>query len=102
MGAPILLLGTVWRLSKFAAQVLGMPSASVKTTSVGMLRIVDVIGAIVTEFNIVIAESRVMMSTGRFLSGGLKVYQHTSPRFKLRPSPAHPARRRIRPERRAF
>ena len=43
--APMLLLGTVCRLSKFAAHVFGNPSASVKMTSVGMLRIVDVIGA---------------------------------------------------------
>jgi hypothetical protein len=48
IGAPMLLLGTVCRLSKFAAQVLGNPSALVKITSVGMLRMVDVIGATVT------------------------------------------------------
>jgi hypothetical protein len=46
-----------------------------------MLRIVDVIGATVTEFNTVIAESRVRISTGRFLSGVLKVYQQISPLF---------------------
>ena len=48
--SPMLLLGTVWRLSKFAAQVFGKPSSSVNTTSVGILRIVEVIGAMVTEF----------------------------------------------------
>jgi hypothetical protein len=55
--APMLLLGTVCRLSKFAAHVFGNPSASVKMTSVGMLRIVDVIGAIVTEFNTSVGDS---------------------------------------------
>jgi len=87
--SPMLLLGTVWRLSKFAAQVFGRPSSSVNTTSVGMLRIVEVIGAMVTEFSTPIAESRVIISTGRFLSGALKVYQQISPRFTMRPNPAH-------------
>jgi hypothetical protein len=54
----------------------------------GMLRIVDVMGAMVTEFSTVLAESRVSISTGRFLSGALKVYQQMSPRFTMRPSPA--------------
>jgi hypothetical protein len=80
----------VWRLSKFAAHVLGKPSACVSTTSVGMLRIVEVMGAMVTEFRMPIAESRVSISTGRFLSGVLKEYQQTSPRLTLRPNPAHP------------
>ena len=53
-----------------------------------MLRIVDVMGAIVTEFSTEIADSRVRINTGRFLSGALKVYQQTSPRFTMRPSPA--------------
>jgi hypothetical protein len=48
MQSPMLLLGTVWRLSKFTAQVLGKPSSFVKMTSVGMLRIVDVTGAMVS------------------------------------------------------
>jgi hypothetical protein len=48
-------------------------------TSVGMLRIVEVIGATVTECNTARAESRVRISTGRFLSGALNVYQQTSP-----------------------
>src|ERR1700722_11762794 len=75
---PILLLGTVWRLSKFTAQVVGNPSSSVKTTSVGILRIVEVMGATVTECSTTMAESRVRISTGRFLSGALNVYQQTS------------------------
>ena len=75
------------RLSKFAAQVFGNPSSSVKTTSVGILRIVEVMGATVTEFSTAIAESRVRIRTGRFLSGALNVYQHTSPRFTMLPSP---------------
>ena len=87
--SPMLLLETVWRLSKFAAQVFGRPSSSVNTTSVGMLRIVEVIGAMVTEFSTPIAESRVTISTGRLLSGALKVYQQISPRFTMRPNPAH-------------
>jgi hypothetical protein len=100
--APMLLSGTVCRLSKFAAHVFGNPSASVKITSVGMLRMVDVIGATVTAFNTPMAESRVRISTGRLLSGALNAYQHTSPRFTLRPSAVHRARRRIRRVRRAF
>jgi hypothetical protein len=45
MRSPTLPFGTVWSLSKFAAHVAGRPSSSVNTTSVGMLRILDVIGA---------------------------------------------------------
>jgi hypothetical protein len=45
-----LCFGTVCRLSKLAAQISGKPSSSVKTTSVGMLRIVELMGATVTEF----------------------------------------------------
>ena len=58
MQSPILLLGTVWRLSKFAAQVFGNPSSCVKTTSVGILRVEEVMGPSVTEFSTAIAESR--------------------------------------------
>jgi hypothetical protein len=87
MRSPILLLGTVWRLSKFAAQVSGNPSASVRMTSVGILRIVEVMGETVTECSTAIAESRVRISTGRFLSGVLNAYQQTSPRFTMYPSP---------------
>lgn len=47
MRSPMLIFGTVWRLSKFAAHVLGHPSSFVKTTSVGILRIVEVMGATV-------------------------------------------------------
>ncbi len=65
--SPIWLLGTVWRLSKFTAQVCGSPSSSVSTTSVGMLRTVEVSGAMVTEFRMAIADSRVRIRTGRLL-----------------------------------
>jgi hypothetical protein len=41
-------LSTLWRLSKFAAQIFGKPSSFVKTTSVGILRIVEVMGATVS------------------------------------------------------
>src|ERR1700733_7201984 len=99
MRVPIWDLFTVWRLSKFAAHVFGKPSASVRTTSVGMLRIVEVMGAMVTEFRMPIAESRVSISTGRFLSGVLKEYQHTSPRLTPRPNPALLPTRRTRRER---
>jgi hypothetical protein len=44
-------------LSKFTAQVVGNPSASVRTTSVGILRIVAVSGATATECSMLIAES---------------------------------------------
>lgn len=54
----ILLFGTDWILSKFASHVLGKPSASVSTTSVGILRIVEETGATVTECKIAMAESR--------------------------------------------
>lgn len=60
MQSPILLLGTVCRLSKFAAQVVGNPSASVRTSSVGMIRIVEVIGATVTECSTAINQIRVI------------------------------------------
>lgn len=86
MRLPILLLGTVWRLSKVAAHVPGRPSSFVKTTSVGMHRIVNVMGAIVTEFTTDRAESRVRINTARVLSGVFKEYRHTSPRFTRRPS----------------
>jgi hypothetical protein len=87
MRSPRLILGTVCRLSKFAAQVFGSPSSFVKRTSVGIFRIVDVIGATVTEFSTAMAVSGVRTSTGRFLSGALYVYQRTSPQFTTFPSP---------------
>ena len=101
IGALMFDLGTVWMLSKFAAQVSGRPSFVVSTTSVGMLRMVDVIGAMVTLFSTVIAESRVKMSTGRLLLGAGHVYQQTSPRFIKHPSLAGQSKRQIRPGRRA-
>jgi hypothetical protein len=41
----------------------------------------------VTECSTAMAESRVRIRTGRFLSGVLNVYQQTSPRFTMYPSP---------------
>src|SRR5258708_13531809 len=84
-------------LSRFAAQVSGSPSSVVSKTSVGILRIVDVMGATVTLFSTAIAESRVRISTGRRLLGAGNVYQQTSPRFNNGPNPVDRARRRIRP-----
>src|SRR5271163_1994875 len=98
IGALKLDLGTVWILSKLAAQVSGRPSWAVSTTSVGILRMVEVIGAMVTLFSTAIAESRVRMSTGRRLLGAGNVYQHTSPRCITRPSPARESSCRIRPQ----
>src|SRR5882757_1208738 len=84
-------------LSRFAAQVSGSPSSEVSKTSVGILRIVDVMGATVTLFSTAIAESRVKISTGRRLFGAGNVYQQTSPRFIDCPNPVDRAMRRIRP-----
>src|ERR1700735_2756806 len=82
-------------LSKFAAQVSGSPSSSVRTTSVGILRMVDVMGATVRLLSNVMAESRVRINTGRRLFGAGKLYQQTSPRFIPVPTPADRARNRI-------
>jgi len=54
-----------------AAQVFGNPWASVRTTSVGIPRIVGVMGATVTECSTATAESRVWIRTGCFLPGVL-------------------------------
>jgi hypothetical protein len=70
IGAPMFAFGTVCMLSKLAAQVSGSPSDAVSTTSVGILRIVDVMGAMVMLLSIAIAESRVRIKMGRRLSGG--------------------------------
>ena len=56
-------------LSKLAAQASGSPSDSVSTTSVGILRIVDVMGAMVMLLSIAIAQSRGRIRIGRRLSG---------------------------------
>src|SRR5690606_31355955 len=85
------------RLSRFTADSIKMPSSSgVKTTSVGMSRIVEVMGAMMMPVSTSSAESRVSTRTGRRLSGGRNVYQRTSPRFTmLPPTSAHFARHQI-------
>ena len=61
--------GIVCKLSKLAAQACAIPSSLVNTISVGIPRIVDVMGATVTAFNTPMAESRVNTNTGLRLSG---------------------------------
>src|SRR5580658_2768563 len=99
ISALMFAFGTVCRLSKLAAQVSGRPSSFVSTTSVGMLRMVDVMGATVTLLSTPIAESRVKISTGRLLLGAGNAYQQTSPRLTTRPSLAGRSTHRIRPAR---
>jgi hypothetical protein len=77
------LLGIVWRVSKLAAQVPGNPSSSVNTTSVGMLRIVEVIGATVSAFRTAIAESQV-----RIMWIALHILVHIGVTRRWRGSPA--------------
>jgi len=51
------------------AQVRGNPSVSLRATSEGISRIVDVIGAMVTSPRNPMADCRLRMRTGRFLPG---------------------------------
>src|SRR4030042_3356894 len=69
------------------AQSLGIPSSFINKTSVGISRIVEVIGATVTSPKKSSAESRVRITTGRFLSGFENLYQRTSPLFMALPKP---------------
>jgi len=84
---PIFPLETVWMWSRFTAQSLGMPSSFVNKTSVGISRMVEVIGATDTSPKKSNAESRVRITTGRFLSGLANLYQRTSPLFMVPPKP---------------
>jgi hypothetical protein len=61
-------------MSKFAAQVSARPSSIVSTASIGILRIVDEMGATETLFSIAIAESRAKIGTDRGLFGAENVY----------------------------
>ena len=49
MNAPIFAFGTVWMLSGFTAQFLNRPLAWLSTTSVGIERMMLVMGAIVRD-----------------------------------------------------
>jgi hypothetical protein len=86
MPSPTLLLGTVWRLSKFAAQVFGNPSSLFRDDFRGNAENSAVMGATLTELRTAIDESRVRIKGGRFLSCARNVYQETSARFTVRPS----------------
>jgi len=70
------------------AQSRGIPSCVDRNTSLGIERIVVVIGAIVTSPRYSRIESRVRIKTGRFLSGRLNVYHLISPLFIHSPNPA--------------
>lgn len=59
----------------------GMPSSSVRSTSVLSPRMVRVTGATIISFRLSITSSRVSTRTGRRLSGSRKVYQRISPRI---------------------
>jgi hypothetical protein len=85
---PIFLFETVCKWSQLTAQFWGMPSAFERNTSEGILRTVDVMGAIVTSPRYSNTESRVRIRTGRFLSGGINLYQRISPCFIHHPTPA--------------
>jgi len=67
-------------------QSAGTPSAGVSSTSLGMSRIVRVIGATVASPRYSSAESRVRITTGRRLSGRPNVYHRTSPRRTNHPT----------------
>lgn len=73
-------LGIVIILSRFTAHRTGMPSCSVICTSEGILRIVRVTTATVTEVLIVYAESLDNKRSGRRPTGGGSSPHHTSPR----------------------
>jgi len=84
--------------SRFNAQVTGIPSSSVRRTSVSRPRTVRVIGTTMISLRRGRTSSRVRTSTGRRLSGRRKVYQRISPRITRRsPSRRHPTRADPRP-----
>ena len=94
--APILPFDTVWIWSKLIAHSRGIPSFSVRITSLGISLIVDVTGAIVTSPRYSSAEARDRIRTGRFLSGDLNLYHLISPLFNYFPNFALLPRRRTR------
>jgi len=72
--------GMVKILSKFTAHSVGIPSSSPRGTSTGMLRIVRVTMAMVTEVRTLYAVSLDSSNTGRLPMGGDSSAQHISPR----------------------
>lgn len=89
MNPPIWFLGAVCKLSKLMAQGPFMPSFWSNTISVGISRIVEVMGAMVTAFKKGIADVLVKMSIGLFLLGALNLYQRISPCSITRPTIVH-------------
>jgi len=87
----------VTALCRFTAHGVFMPSSSLSVTSDGTPRIVDVIGATVTEDKYKTALSRVRTTTGRLLSGGANWYSRMSPLAILLAMPLPPPKRRIHP-----
>jgi hypothetical protein len=88
INVPIFIFETVCKWSQLTAQSWGMPSTFARNTSEGILRIVVVMGAIVTSPRYSNTESLVRIKTGRFLSGGLNLYQRISPCFIHHPKSA--------------
>jgi len=78
-----------------SAHAAGIPSSTVKTTSVVNPRMVRVAGATMISFSRSMTSFRVRIKTGRRLSGSRNVYQRISPRFAPHP-PNH-----LRPKRAA-
>ena len=81
---------TVATLCRLTAHGPFIPSTSVRRTSDGTSRIVEVMGATVTADKYAIALSRVSTSTGRCLSGRAKRYSRISPR-SIAPATLPPA-----------
>src|SRR4030043_75177 len=88
INGPIFAFETVCKWSQLTAQSWGRPLAFERNTSEGIFRTVVVIGAIVISPRYSKTESRVRISTGRFLSGGRNLYQRISPCFIRHPKPA--------------
>lgn len=78
MSEPMRPLQTVYRWSTLMAHSLLIPSRLFNTTSEGISRIVEVIGATVTSPRNWIAEFLVRISTGLSLSGWGNLYQRIS------------------------
>ena len=97
-GPPSRLRGTVCKWSQFTAQSRGGPSSFASTTSLGMLRIVEVNGATVTSPRLEMMESRVRIRTGLRLSGRANLYHRISPRRITRHSMIHRPRPNRLPE----
>jgi hypothetical protein len=85
ISGPIRPRETVWMWSRLTAHSRGIPSVLERGTSVGMSRIVEVMGATVTSLKNSNAESRVRTTTGRLLFGWGKLYHRISPRLTAHP-----------------